>query len=1079
MSRAKTKGVGVRWCCAVIIAAATAGYPAHADESVKTFNIPARPLAEALAEFSRQCDVIVIAPSDVTNGKVSKPITGDMPPSKALEQLLQGTKLRFATEADGSIIVRGELTRTDRTDTGTRFAEANTLARNDGISTDAPSTTSRSTKSTEQIEEVAVAVPEILVTGSKSLNMDIRRTEDDAQPYVVLDKDTIERSGAINVEGFLKSRLTMNTNGLSKSDSPNQQLYGPVSTINLRGLGAGQTLILVDGRRLGSSTAQGRLELAQLNYIPLSIIGRIEVLPATASGIYGGGATGGVINIILRRDFSGTSVKLDYDNSFDSDSARRQVDLNHGSTFNDGRTQFLFAGSYAEQNLLAVGERDFYQRARARMLANNPASILGDNAFTGSTPNVQSADGSNLVLDNGTPLNSPVTFVPAGYAGLAAGDGGMALVANAGMKNIDLPALTYGGTKGFLQQTPTTESAWMTLRHELNSRLSLFIDAQGVRSDTTVPFTGWFGGLTRFTVPAGAATNPFTKAVVVAVPFSGPADGEAVTHRKNFGATIGGLFKLSQTWGASLDYSWSRDNTDFFSGPGPLFQGQAGTATAAIAAVNNGTLDVLQDTIARGVSLAPYSQPGFQYSSEPFRATSQIGTLRVSGSVPFLSLPAGAPTLTLLAEHSRLDADDGMLYSNGTTILYPERARSITSFYVEGQLPIVSQANARRGIQELQLQVAARYDETIVHGASNQTLSPVLGAESIRNTNKSAETNPTIAVQYKPVQALALRASAAQGFVPPLPDQLAPVVTSLAVVGSLVDPRRGGTPIVLPSSGFITQTSGGNPDLKSERSMSWSAGFVYTPPALPDLRVSLDYVHVKKEDNAAELENQQVIDNESVLTGRVTRGPNLPSDPAGWAGPIVGLDRSVVNIAQTEIDAVDVQLDYRFATQRAGTFDFSAMATWQPHYMTQVTPDSPLLERVGVTYNNPLEVKGYASLAWFKGPWRTAWTARYFDSFLVADPLSSSSGTLFRSQGARSVPSQVFHDIFAQYKFSGGSGELSSRWLDGLEIQAGVRNVFNTAPATYVGTSASNTGYVSPYGDTRLATYYLSMKYDF
>jgi len=67
-----------------------------------------------------------------------------------------------------------------------------------------------------------------------------------------------------------------------------------------------------------------------LNGIPLAAIERIEVLPTTASGIYGGSATGGVINIILKRDFQGFQTRLTYDNTFDTDSAVRRVDLSAG-----------------------------------------------------------------------------------------------------------------------------------------------------------------------------------------------------------------------------------------------------------------------------------------------------------------------------------------------------------------------------------------------------------------------------------------------------------------------------------------------------------------------------------------------------------------------------------------------------------------------------------------------------------------------------------------------------------------------------------------------------------------------------
>jgi iron complex outermembrane receptor protein len=70
------------------------------------FNIPQQPLAEALADFSRQSDVIIIAPSELTAGKLSKPVNATTTPAKALKQLLEGSSLVYTQENDGSIVVR-------------------------------------------------------------------------------------------------------------------------------------------------------------------------------------------------------------------------------------------------------------------------------------------------------------------------------------------------------------------------------------------------------------------------------------------------------------------------------------------------------------------------------------------------------------------------------------------------------------------------------------------------------------------------------------------------------------------------------------------------------------------------------------------------------------------------------------------------------------------------------------------------------------------------------------------------------------------------------------------------------------
>src|SRR5690606_21287995 len=111
----------------------------------------------------------------------------------------------------------------------------------------------------------------------------------------VFDRHTIERSLATSVSDFLKSNLTMSSGPSLLSQSPTE-VAGSASRIRLRGLSAEQTLVLIDGRRTASYAVAGDTPQPDINGIPLAAIERIEVLPTSAAGIYGGGATGGVIN---------------------------------------------------------------------------------------------------------------------------------------------------------------------------------------------------------------------------------------------------------------------------------------------------------------------------------------------------------------------------------------------------------------------------------------------------------------------------------------------------------------------------------------------------------------------------------------------------------------------------------------------------------------------------------------------------------------------------------------------------------------------------------------------------------------
>src|SRR6185437_7108695 len=153
---------------------------------------------------------------------------------------------------------------------------------------------------------------EILIRGSRTMNVDVARTENDVQPYTIFSSQDIERSGVTTVEDFLKQKLTMNTTAQTNSQAFESPL-GTTSSINLRGLGSGETLVLIDGRRRAGVSFNGNINQPDINGIPLAAIERIEVLPSSASAIYGGAALGGVVNIVMKKNFSGGDLKYTYD----------------------------------------------------------------------------------------------------------------------------------------------------------------------------------------------------------------------------------------------------------------------------------------------------------------------------------------------------------------------------------------------------------------------------------------------------------------------------------------------------------------------------------------------------------------------------------------------------------------------------------------------------------------------------------------------------------------------------------------------------------------------------------------------
>jgi len=1045
------KAVGRAWIVMSLLAVCDPALAAEPSQPDLRLEIDSQPIGAALNEFARQSGLQVFLSSEDGAGIISPRISGTFTAETALDRLLANSGLKYEYISPRTIAVRAakpgegapakKTSGTNGVNGGIRLAQAEEVA-------PAASRESRASEKSSKLEEVRVHLPEVLVTGSNVLNMDIKRSRDDAQPYVIFEREAIERSGVTNVEDFLKQRLPMNAQGQTFSQSGN--INGNSSQINLRGLGSGQTLILIDGHRAVGVNSFGSPNQPDLNGIPMAAVERIEVLPTTASGIYGGSATGGVVNVILRRDYAGLELKATYDNTFGTDSAGRRLDFAAGFALEGGRTQVLVAANYADKNFLTLQDTDALQRGRSAMLANNPGALL--NSATpplGAGTNIRSTNGSNLVLRDGTPLNSPRTYIPVGYAGVDS-DGGAALVANAGQYNLDLAnsAQLGGGAKSGLLNAPLSRSFMTTVRREFTDNIRAFLDLSS--SDTVGYFPhSLFAGF--YSLAPNAPGNPFNQAIAVRVPTSS-ADGVLRSAREDLRAAGGLVFALPFKWSAGVDYTWDRSRYEYSTATS-----LDGTEAAAMA---SGALDVFRDTDQYPPDFSPYFVSG--QSSSPLETVLKDATLRIAG--PIASWPTGSPTVSVQLERLELDLAAGYQFVTPTsTSFFPSRSQTVNSAYVETKLPLISPAQQIRFAQMLELQIAARWDEYTVNGAASVTAGSTTSV--VREKNRTRSTNPTLGLRFQPSSDVMLRASYGTGFLPPAVNQIVAGAPGNFAAG-VIDVRRGNEP-----TGAIQLVQGGNSGLDPEESESWSAGAVLTPHVLPGLRLSIDYTRIDKTGNIFALQPQAIVDNERLLSDRVVRGAAAPGDPFG-VGPIVRIDRTLMNISRAQIEAFDLAFDYGRDFGALGRFDFFAVATRQLRYRTQLAPAADDVENVGISTSFPVKLKANAGLNWSKRNWTAGWNTRYVDSYLAADPSATSSVATLLSQGSDGrVASQAYHDLFAGYRFEGHTGLAS-----GLGIQGGIRNVFDKTPPFDAANTLSLYSYL---GDPTPTSYYLSLKVTF
>lgn len=165
-------------------------------------------------------------------------------------------------------------------------------------------------QSTETTPSENKAVERIQVTGSHISRTDV----EGPSPVQVIDRDMIDKSGIENLQQLFE-RMPVTGNGTfsTRGNSQDSTANG-AAAISLRGFGSDATLVLVNGRRVANNAfAEGIVNtFVDINSIPMAAIERVDILKDGASAIYGSDAVAGVINIILRKDFTGTDVTMGY-----------------------------------------------------------------------------------------------------------------------------------------------------------------------------------------------------------------------------------------------------------------------------------------------------------------------------------------------------------------------------------------------------------------------------------------------------------------------------------------------------------------------------------------------------------------------------------------------------------------------------------------------------------------------------------------------------------------------------------------------------------------------------------------------
>ncbi len=1069
------------------------------------FNLPAQPAAEALLAFSQQVKIEVLYSFDQLRKVPANAVIGRFEPEDALNRLLKDTGfaarrsergkfvITSITKASGSIKGR-LLTPGGVPAQGIRIAIAgtrHTAATDESGTYDfaavppgtyelvAASSRHRPLKlSGVQVDpdRVRVLEPQTIqpsdtptqletyVVEGESVrraalnraelaprmaigNLDLPRTENDALPYKIYGREKIARSGVVDLNQFLQREL-LDSDATTRSIDQNGQISSFLAgstNLNLRGFGSESTIILINGRRMPESAATetGRLGSPDVNFIPLSLVQQVEVLPVSASALYTGNPVGGVINIILRPDITVTEVTTTYTNALGGyDAPQSSVSLQHGQTLLDDRLHVRVNATFTRTIPPTEAELGYRQ-------ANLKPPTSASDSIHRATPNIRSANLSPLF---GTG-SSPVTSVAPG----ADGTGGIGtFTGRNGVRSLGLFD-SPGGFAASLEsidqpygRKQTREAYFASVVYDLFPWLQIGVD--GVYTHT-VANRGLDVFATDLTLPATSPFNPFGQDVIVSLNETAPQLGENYSKAQlDLYSVVGGLLlKLPADWRLALDGQFTRNVA--------RYRGLAGAdRTRWQELVDNGLYNPLRDTQLYGPPPVFYERVLTYFGrKDQFTVLGDYNTL--DAAVRFtnqsLPLPTGIATVAVGGDYRRTQLEDytnESRFADGslaeTPVEWNGRTLQRLSAFGEVQAPLFPAARLPRWLRNIETDLAVRYVASDIAKESN--VAPTYGLKidfaggiSLRGSLTTASRYPTSAMSH-----------------PSLGTGGGPGVS----YAEIYDPLRGNEQYLI-----VTEEDR-NPNLATESAVTQTAGIIFQRGTNHRFRAAIDFVDTRKTNELFYLTPQDVINLDTIFPGRIARAPLTPGDTHS-TGKIATLLTGLVNASWRHSMNWNGSVDYAWNQCFGGTFELYGRLVYFQRYDLQLLANSPVVDELGSPDLNGPQLMRWRSnfgSSWSNHDYGFGFDGHYYD----ARALPAGDWPI---QGGRQIKSHWQYDVHVHRDLGRWLLPRNSRY--GLTAQLRVDNVFDAAFPRYA--AASSGAGVQAYGDWRGRTYSLSLTASF
>jgi len=826
----------------------------------------------------------------------------------------------------------------------------------------------------------------VVVTGTL-----IRGTNPIGAPVLGVTRADIEKSGASTTVDLLRqlpqiSNLGADEGHTNPAQNANQNVTVG-SGINLRGLGPESTLTLLNGRRMAPGGVAG--QYTDPSSIPPLAIERLEVLTDGASATYGSDAVGGVVNMRLRSNFTGTDGMVRYGAA--KNIHQKQTGLIIGRQWESGSV--MFAADFNVRSQLSADNRNFY---------TDDMRAFGGPDLRGTVANP-----GNVII--GTTRYA----IPAGQTGVGLAPSKLV----AGTTN--LQSITKG-----ISALPSQErgSAVLSLTQEINDKVSLTLEGFFTERRFTRNLAAFSGN---YTV---RNTNPY-----FVTPVAGTtSETVAYSFFNDMGNAISTGFERSQQMAAIVNFELPGK----WNGSAYLTNSVTQERNMSPAINNNAVNTALADTNA-ATSLNLFCDGAAFACNNPatlakFAAFNDrnskytLNDLAFKADGPLFAMPAGLVRMAVGAEYHE-DKLPYFLVSNNTgantsivkTVdnAYAKPARNVKSLFAETYVPLVAPAAGIPGVQRLDLSIAARTE---------------------RYSDFGSTSNPKLGISWQPLGGVEVRSTYSKAFRAPTLGDTDPVNGSAVNVVTYID-ADGKTSV--RGINYL----GGNPNgLKPETATIVTLGLGFKPADGLGASASLDYFNIDYKDRILTPGNDTTALQRPELASYVNRAPTAAQVQAA-------IDNPVYSGSATEpIAGIKFIVDGR--RQNAGVvkmsgFDFSARyvvnagggllttglsGTYLMQYKQQFTPTTALVDGLLNTLNNPLRFRARAEISWSGG----AFSATSFINYTNA----------YRNTTIATAPTVAAYttvDLNARYELG---KSIDQAWAKGLSLTVSAQNLLDQKP---------------------------------